>query len=203
MSFDDRIILDCLIVGMIETNCYIYGCKPTKEIAIIDPGDNALQILSYLKEHEYTAKMILLTHEHFDHTSGVSTIKETLNIPIYASKSGKFNRKLTIDKYINEGDVIEIGDIKLNVLDSPGHSPGGLIYADYDNKLLFVGDSVFQGSIGRTDFGGNYDQLMISIKQKIMHNPKIDDSSQIFPGHGPNTSVGIEKRINPFRKDFL
>lgn len=203
MSFNDHIILDGLIVGMIQTNCYIYGSKPSNEVAIIDPGDNAAEIIAYLKEHEYQAKMILLTHEHFDHTSAVVEVKESLKIQVYASADGNFSRKLPIDQKIKEGDVITLNSIKLNVLASPGHSHGGLIFADYENKILFVGDSLFQGSIGRTDFGGNYEELMASIKNKIMNNPKVDDTFQIFPGHGPNTTVAIEKRINPFRKDFL
>jgi glyoxylase-like metal-dependent hydrolase (beta-lactamase superfamily II) len=104
---------------------------------------------------------------------------------------------------VKEGDFIQIGTEKLDILDAPGHSKCGLIAVDYINHLIFVGDSIFARSVGRTDIGGDFNTLMKTIHDKIMYNERIDDAFQIFPGHMDPTSVGVERRMNPFRKYFL
>ena len=196
------LITEQLIVGSLQTNCFLYGSNKTREISIFDPGGNLEDILNRISDQNYIPKNILLTHGHFDHTHVANKIHKKLGIPTYASKFGKFP-SFKVEKHLIEHDIIELGEERLEVLESPGHSKGGLIFIDYSNRIIFSGDSLFKGSIGRTDLGGNYGVLMKSIGDKIMRNPKVTDDFQVLPGHGGLTNVGQEKLINPFRKDFL
>jgi hydroxyacylglutathione hydrolase len=197
------IILERIPVGMIQTNCYFFGSEATREIVIVDPGGSQGQLIARIHQQEYKPKLIILTHEHFDHTEGAMGLAKEFGIDIAASPKARVNIKTVIGRKLNEGDEIKIGPEVLEVLESPGHSAGGLILVNKPNKLLFVGDTLFQGSIGRTDLGGNFSVLMDSIRTKIMRNPSIDDEFQVLPGHGPTSTVGQEKVINMFRNDFL
>lgn len=196
------IILEVLVVGYIGTNCYLYGDSESKEIGIIDPGGNAPDIIARIREMEYKPKNIIITHGHPDHTEAAKAIATEFQIPIIYHKKERIMGLKSESKVI-EGDIIEIGKIILNVYHTPGHTDGGMILVDYSNKNIFVGDTIFQGSIGRTDFGGDFPSLMNSIREKIMRNPKISDDFQILPGHMDQTTVGIERISNPFRKEFL
>jgi len=191
-------------------NCFIVGCEKTKSAVVIDPGDEANKILLSLAESKLTVKYILNTHGHFDHVGGNKQMKEATgaDILIHAGDAAMLEQLsvasmafgLSVensppaDRTIDEGDLITFGDITLNVLHTPGHSPGGVTF--YTDGVAFVGDSLFAGSIGRTDFpGGDYNTLISSIKTKLF---PLGDDVRVYTGHGPATTIGQEKRMNPF-----
>ena len=203
-------IIKELAVGPIMANCFIVGCERTKSAVVIDPGDEANKILLSLAESNLTVKYILNTHGHFDHVGGNKQMKDATgaDILIHAGDSAMLEQLsvasmafgLSVensppaDRTIDEGDQITFGDITLNVLHTPGHSPGGISF--YTDQIAFVGDSLFAGSIGRTDFpGGDYNTLISSIKTKLF---PLGDDVRVYTGHGPATTIGQEKRMNPF-----
>ncbi len=196
-------ICERLIVGMLQTNCYLYGDNGTKEIVIFDPGGNAKEIIQFIESQTYHPIGVIFTHEHWDHTKSAKKIATHFQIPIYASKHIK-KKNLKITNYLEQRERLTIGNHVLDILESPGHSPGGLIFIDYKFKYIFVGDTIFAQSIGRTDLsGGNFEVLMDSIKENILENEKVDDSFQIMTGHGPITTVGNEKMLNPFLRNII
>jgi len=203
-------ILKALAVGPIMANCYIIGCEETRNAAVIDPGDEADRILTTLSEDKLTVRYILNTHGHFDHVGANMRLKEvtgaalaihpddapmldTLNMAA-ASFGMAVDNSPPPDLLINDGDTINIGNIKLKVIHTPGHSPGGVAF--HTNGIVFVGDTLFAGSIGRTDFpGGDYNTLISSVRNKLF---LLGDDVQALTGHGPATTIGQEKRTNPF-----
>lgn len=203
-------ILKALAVGPIMANCYIIGCEETRNAAVIDPGDEADRILTTLSEDKLTVRYILNTHGHFDHVGANRRLKEvtgaalaihpddvpmldTLNMAA-ASFGMTVDNSPPPDLLINDGDTINIGNIKLKVIHTPGHSPGGVSF--HTNGIVFVGDTLFAGSIGRTDFpGGDYNTLISSVRNKLF---VLGDDVQALTGHGPATTIGQEKRTNPF-----
>jgi len=205
-----------LIVGPLGTNCYIFGSEATLEVVIIDPGGNAEEIISSIKDLNGKPIAVLLTHGHFDHTLKLGKILRFFQISLMYNKneynSGVFTQRKA-DNWLNEGDIIKIGDINLNILETPGHSPGSLCYYSNDVKkykdrnidgIIFSGDLIFKRSIGRSDIhGGNQQLLFQSIKNKIMYNRVITDNFLIFPGHMGSTSVGEERGLNLFKNYFL
>ena len=203
-------ILKMLMVGPLQTNCYILGCNRTKEAAVIDPGGDADQILMTLAKDRLRLVYIINTHGHFDHTmvngqlkkaTGASLVIHRSDAPMILNQAAqgslwgvKLENSPPPDVYVQEGDEITFGDISLKVLDTPGHSPGGISLVT--DKMVFVGDALFAGSIGRTDFpGGDYDGLIRNVRQKIF---PLGDDVVVYPGHGPRTTVGEERRTNPF-----
>ncbi len=208
-------ILKKLTVGQLFTNCYIFGSD--EHVVIIDPGGDSNVIIKSVDE-EFNAKPIavLLTHGHFDHSTKVGRIKRNYQIPLMYNKkeydSGIFSQ-IEADRWLEEGDTIEIDDITLHVLETPGHSPGSLTFYSKDVKqlngikcdgIIFTGDLLFRRSIGRSDFGGGDQGLLFSsIKTKIMYNSNLTDNFLIFPGHMGNTSIGEERRMNMFKTYFL
>jgi len=186
------------------TNCYIFGDEETKEVVIIDAGGEPLAIIRRIENREFKPIALINTHGHPDHTGGTETIRDHFDIPIMYHTNEQKLIGFDDVTHVQEPDVIEVGSEKLHVLDSPGHSPGGMLLVSYENKILFTGDTLFAGSIGRTDFaGGDYSQLMDSIRFKIMRNKKITDDFQVLAGHMQESTVGQERTMNMFKRDFL
>ena len=205
-------IIKNVVVGPLEVNCYIIGCEDTEEAAIIDPGDNADEIISILEKEGLKPKFIINTHAHFDHIGGVKTIQDHFDIDFFLHKDDLFlvdnaNEQATafglkpipkpeVNKYVNNGEKISLGNMSVTVIHTPGHSPGCVCYY-LDNKV-FVGDTLFASSIGRTDLpGGSYETLINSIKEKLF---PLGDGTIVYPGHGPSTTIENEKKNNPFLK---
>jgi hydroxyacylglutathione hydrolase len=191
-------------------NCYILGCENTKEAVVIDPGDDGDQILMALAKSALKVKYLINTHGHFDHVGANKAMKEATNAEIgihpddapmlmELSKSASMfglsaENSPPADILLNHGDQVSFGDITLEVIHTPGHSKGGICL--YTKGYLFAGDTLFKSSIGRTDLpGGNYDTLIASIRTKLFGLP---DDTIVYTGHGPETSIGDEKRMNPF-----
>jgi hydroxyacylglutathione hydrolase len=204
------LILKTLIVGPIQSNCYIIGCERTREAAVIDPGGDADRILITLAKDRLRCVYIINTHGHFDHSADNKRLKEVTgaqllihhaDAPMILHQSmnrGMWGTHLENspppDRYLNEGDIITFGDISLKVLNTPGHSPGSISLVT--DKIVFVGDTLFAGSIGRTDFpGGDHEGLLRNVRKKIF---TLGDDVVVYPGHGPKTTVGRERKTNPF-----
>ena len=203
-------IIHKLEVGPIMANCFIVGCEDTKQAAVIDPGDEADRILMALAKAELKVKYLINTHGHFDHVGANKRMKEAtgaqiavhpddepmlLDLSSHAARFGlSAENSPAADIHLNDGDTITFGNITFDVIHTPGHSPGGI--GLYTPGHLFVGDTLFMGSIGRTDLpGGDYDTLISSIKTKLLN---FDENTMVYPGHGPGTTIANEKRMNPF-----
>ena len=206
-------ILKKLVVGPFAANCYIVGSELTKEGVIIDPGDEARQILKKVKDLQLDIKVIVLTHGHIDHIGGVKEVKEATGAEVAIhtddakSVSGQEGRLISMlvsglsypapsspDRLLNGGDSIDIGDLNFLVLHTPGHTPGGICLLG--NGVVFTGDTLFNYGVGRTDLpGGSHSQLMNSLHTKLMVLP---DETIVYPGHGPETTIGAERRGNPY-----
>jgi len=204
------VILKHLLVGPLQVNCYILGCERTRQAAVIDPGGDVDRILMALAKDELRLVYIINTHGHFDHTGGNKGLKDATGAQLLIHRadapmimqqgSGGTAWGMAIenspspDRYVEEGDVITFGDVSLKVLHTPGHSGGGIALAT--DRMVFVGDALFAGSIGRTDFpGGDYEGLIEGVRTKIF---TLGDDVVVYPGHGPQTTVGEEKQHNPF-----
>jgi glyoxylase-like metal-dependent hydrolase (beta-lactamase superfamily II) len=204
------VIIKKLEVGPIMANCFILGCDQTLEAAVIDPGDDADRILMTLAREKLTVKYLINTHGHFDHVGANRRMKEVTgaelaihpdDVPMLAQlarSAASFGLSAENspepDLLLNEGDTVSFGNITLKVIHTPGHSRGGICL--YTPGHLFAGDTLFAGSIGRTDLpGGDYDTLIASIKQKLLNLP---DDTRVYTGHGPETTIANEKRMNPF-----
>ncbi len=203
-------IIESLPVGQIMANCYIVGCERTKTAVVIDPGDEAARILTTLAGFQLTLKYILNTHGHFDHVGANKGLKEATGAPILIhAADAPLLTQLSLmaagmgmsledspppDQTIKDGDEISFGDITLTVIHTPGHSPGGVSF--YTDGVVFAGDTLFSGSVGRTDFpGGDFNQLKDSIQKKLF---VLGDDVVVYPGHMGKTTIGIEKKYNPF-----
>jgi glyoxylase-like metal-dependent hydrolase (beta-lactamase superfamily II) len=209
-------ILEKLIVRPMGTNVYIFGSEDTREVVIIDPGGEGQNIINTIEKLEAQPLAILLTHGHYDHVLKIGKIKRKFKIPLmYCKKeydSGIYARK-EADRWLQEGDTIEINNITLHVLETPGHSPGSLSYYTSDvnqykgntiDGVVFTGDLIFRRSIGRSDLrGGDQNQLFSSIREKIMRNPEITNDFLICPGHMGITNVGEERQYNYYKNYFL
>ena len=195
-------------------NTYLYYDEKSREGVLIDAGCGAPDLKSIaadICENKITLLALLLTHGHYDHIIAIHDILKTIPTKIcchenerpmlenpYVNFSALMGAEISIkpDKVLRDGDIIPIGDCALKVLHTPGHTPGGVCYYDEAGKILFSGDALFLGSIGRTDFpNGNYQELIMSINIKLM---KLPDDVKVFPGHGDYTEIGYEKSNNPF-----
>lgn len=206
--------INAFVVGNFDTNCYLVSCEATRMAMIIDPGfDNyaeAERIFKTIQENRLTLKSIANTHGHPDHVCGNGIVKETYKVPILIHESdaflledsaGKEVAKVlglrsfspAADKLLRDGDKIKIGEVTLRVIHTPGHSSGSIsLQAE---KAVFTGDTLFAGSKGRTDFPDSSEKDMVCSLKKLANLP---NDLVVYPGHGPTTSIGEEKRSNPF-----
>ena len=205
-------IIQCIPGGMFLENCYIVGDEASNEGILIDPGEQIDEILEQVKKSGLNITKIVNTHNHLDHVAGVEIAKKALGIPYYIHKKDQpvldalpeacqrwpqFSDiiKPDVEGYVEEGDIIEIGGLKVEVLLVPGHSWGHICLVIDD--IIIAGDTLFAGSVGRVDLTGgtSMEELLGSIKSKLFVLP---DSYNVLPGHGPATTIGIEKKSNPF-----
>jgi glyoxylase-like metal-dependent hydrolase (beta-lactamase superfamily II) len=187
-------MLKKIVVGPYQANCYILGCKDTMEGLVIDPGDEVFRIVQAITESKLTIKSILITHGHIDHVGGAAELKRITGAPVGIHRLDSAALGFPADKHVDEGDTIQLGTYSLKVLHTPGHSPGGVCYLA--PGAVFTGDTLFAGSIGRTDFpGGDYQQLIQGVKAKLF---TLDDALRVYPGHGPLSTIATERATNPF-----
>ena len=199
-----------LTVGPIMANCYIAACEETGEAVVIDPGAEADRILLSLAESKLTVKYIINTHGHFDHVGANKTLKEATGAdllihPLDAHMLDELAENAAAwgltsdnspppDRTVDEGDTVSVGNITFKIIHTPGHSPGGI--SIYSDGHVFVGDTLFAGSIGRTDFpGGSYETLIAGIRDKLF---VLGDDVKVYPGHMGITTIGQERLYNPF-----
>ena len=193
-------------IDSVDTNCYVFGSKQTKEVVVIDPGADPDRIKELIERESLIPKCIINTHGHIDHIGANSE----LNLPVYihekdanflinpllslAAFYGKLKGSPRASRILKDSDEIEISDIKLRVIHTPGHTPGGISL--YYDGIVFTGDTLFAQGIGRTDLPyGSQKDITNSIKEKLFN---LADSTIVYPGHGGETSIGIEKRTNPW-----
>ena len=198
-----------LVVGRLQTNCYII--QSGKEALIIDPGDEADRIRRFLTDLGAKPTRILATHTHFDHVLGVDGLRTDTgapfsihkdDLPLLEAMQDRVRQFMgfnvppppKVDSFLKHGDELELGNETLRVLHTPGHSPGSISLAG--KEYVFTGDALFNQSIGRTDLpGGDYETLIRSIKEQLF---RLEDNTTVYPGHGPETTIGDEKLANPF-----
>ena len=203
--------IETIVVGPLQVNCYIVGCEQSREAAVIDPGDDVERILAGLERAGMKTTGIINTHEHFDHVGGNKRLHDATGAPILthracAAEITRISSRALLwgmraedspppDRLLEDGDLVEIGtSVVLKVLATPGHSPGSITLVG--EGTAFVGDLIFAGSIGRTDFpGGDYATLIRSVREKIF---PLGDEVVLYSGHGPATTVGRERATNPF-----
>ena len=200
-----------------QQNASIVFCSNTNKCAIVDPGGDIETLLTIAKNNNLLPDKILLTHGHIDHAGGATELSEILNIDIYGphkedefllnelQKQGEMfglpSKNCNPDVWLDEGDIIEVGDEILEVFFCPGHTPGHIIFFNKKNKVALVGDVLFSGSIGRTDLpGGNFDELVNSVKNKLW---PLGNDIKFFPGHGPVSTFEAERKSNPFVSDSV
>lgn len=204
--------IETFVLGDVRTNCYLLINEETKEALVVDPADRADVIVRKLIDEGLTLKAILLTHGHGDHILAVGALKKQFGVKVYAAKAEEallsdtaqnlskalFGIEVTVkpDVLLEDGQEFEAAGICLRMLHTPGHTPGGCCYYQAEEKILFSGDTLFCGSIGRTDFpGGSLSQLVRSVKEKLLVLP---EDVKVYPGHEEITTIGHEKRYNPY-----
>lgn len=212
--------IQCTIVPVTpyQQNCSIMKCLTTGKAAIVDPGGEVERVLQAAKDMDATVEKVILTHAHVDHCAASDVIRQQLNVPIEGPHEDDefWLEKLpqwcqmsgfppadpfTPDRWLVEGDTVTVGDLELEVIHCPGHTPGHVVFYYRPENLAWVGDVIFQGSIGRTDFPkGNHADLIASIREKLF---PLGDEVTFIPGHGPTSNFGNERRTNPFVGDHV
>ncbi len=206
-------IVERVVVGDLDTNCYVVGCERTRLGTIIDPGGDASTILAALRRHDLTLDRLIATHAHFDHILAVRELQERTGAKFYLHAADspllKNMQRTAIawtgrdpgeppgaQGYLVPGETIRLGDVALEIRGTPGHSPGGISLVEHGSRRVFTGDALFAGSIGRTDLpGGKIEVLLESIQREILSLP---DDYALLPGHGPSSTIWEERRSNPF-----
>ena len=204
--------IENFVLGPVGTNCYIVSNEETKECFLVDMAACPPELVSHIKNLGLTVKAVLLTHGHFDHIMGLDRFLEEFPVPVYAcaaekellesaqlnSSSGMLGQPYTFHgaQYVKDGDLLDIAGMKIQVIQTPGHTIGGCCYYIADEQTLFSGDTLFRASIGRTDLPtGSMSALVRSVTEKILVLP---DETRVYPGHMEETTVGYEKKYNPF-----
>ena len=200
-------------VTSFQQNCSLVWCDQTNDAVLVDPGGDVELLLAAVEKNNLNLKAIWLTHGHLDHIGGTAELKKRLDLPVIGPhKDDQFLidaipdqcemfgfalvDSFQPDKWLDEGQTLQVGNESLSILRTPGHTPGHIVLMHNKQKLLWVGDVLFKGAIGRTDFPrGNYDELISSIKTKLI---TLDDDYRFVPGHGPESTIGQERLSNPF-----
>lgn len=205
-------LIESLTIGPFAMNCYILGDQESGKAVVIDPGGEIPRILSLLQTHQLTLTKIINTHGHIDHVVGVEELKEKTGVAFFMHQADEFLledvekkallygfgviKRPVINHYLQDGEIITIGNLHARVIHTPGHSPGGVCFYLAEQHTLFAGDTLFAGSVGRVDLeGASAQDLLDSIHQKLA---KLDPSTKVYPGHGPSTTIGHELQSNPF-----
>jgi hydroxyacylglutathione hydrolase len=199
-------------VGPLQCNCSVIGDEQTHEAMVIDPGDQIEDILKILKAENLTLKQIVVTHAHIDHVGGAMKLKAATGAPILMNQNDEALLKMLdiqatwigmrppgavhVDDAVSEGRILQVGNLSSTVIHTPGHTEGSICLYFPEQKTLIAGDTLFAGSIGRTDLpGGSYEKIMRSLHNQLLQLP---DETQVVPGHGPVTTIGEERETNPF-----
>jgi len=207
-------IFESFVVGMLQTNCYLLGDERTGKAVVIDPGGDSGRIAQRLKERKLELCSILNTHAHFDHVADCWALQGVAGgeVAMHPDDEATLSNRMVgmgallkspgelaacrIDRFIRGGDKIEVGSLIFHVIETPGHTPGHVSFHLPTENMIFVGDTLFAGSIGRTDFpGGSHRELIRSVREKIFPLP---GETLVYPGHGPETTVERERLTNPF-----
>ena len=205
-------ILEMLTVGPFQENCYVLGDEASGVGAVVDPGDEAARIAMAVERTGLEIGSIIVTHAHIDHVGAVAALVDEYSCPVLMHAEAepmleqvptqammmglRFGKVPTVDDHIGEGEMVEVGDLRLRPLYTPGHAPGHLAFYIEEEGLVLSGDALFAGSVGRVDLpGGSMEVLMRSIEERLMTLP---DETRVYPGHGPQTQIGNERVSNPF-----
>jgi len=209
-------IHEILPVGQLQCNCSVIGDESTREAIVIDPGDNIDQILGLIRKHNLQVKQIVITHAHIDHVGGAAKLRAATGAPILLNQNDyallkmldvqaawigmPSPGKVEIDNSIGNADSVKVGPLEGQVIHTPGHSEGSIcLYFPLEKKLI-AGDTLFAGSIGRTDLpGGSYEKILRSLHDRVLALP---DDTIVIPGHGPATTIGEERESNPFLQEM-
>ncbi len=207
----DRLCCDCLVVGPIQTNCYLVYHEDSRECLVVDPGFEATRIVEYMKKKEYQPVAILLTHGHFDHITAADEVRQACQIPVYAAKeeekilgdarlnaSVQFGHSVSVqaDHYLEDEQEVSFLGQTMRCIHTPGHTSGGMCYYFPKAGFLMSGDTLFQESVGRTDFPtGSMSALIRSVREKLFILPNY---IKVYPGHGMITTIQDEKMFNPY-----
>ncbi len=205
-------ILERLIVGPFQENCYIIGDEESSTGALVDPGDEAARIMFAVEQAGLGISQILVTHAHVDHVRAVAALKDEYTCPVFMHQEAeavlktlpqlalmmgmRFGSVPAVDRRLEDDEVVEVGNIRLRSLYTPGHAPGHLAFYAEGEGIVFSGDALFAGGVGRVDLpGGSMELLMQSISERLLTLP---DETRVLSGHGPETTIGQERLYNPF-----
>lgn len=211
---ESNLFFRCLPVGLLQANCYLIGDSKSNTAAIIDPGGDAELIINVVKKHHLQVKYIFISHGHIDHIGGNRMVKQATDAPILIHPADAewlthpFQPPIGFeiiesdsppaDEYLHDGDCYNLGELEVKIIHTPGHSPGGVCFVLSDR--IFTGDTLFAGSIGRTDLpGGSEKEIFESIQNRIL---TLSDTNLVYPGHGPATTIGEEKESNPYLQNL-